>query len=299
MNGLVDVFTGVFTALVTPFDEDGIDFAAFDRLVEQQIAAGVKGLVPVGTTGEAATLSPREARDLVARTVELAGGRAFVLAGAGSNSTEHAVEAVRTCEAAGADGCLVVTPYYNKPSQDGLIRHYDAVARSTGLPVILYSVPGRCGVEIAPDTAARLAERHPNIVGIKEAGGRAERISDLRAACGPDFIIHSGDDGLTLPFLAVGAVGVTSVVSNYAPEEMVELVAAWHRGDVETALSLHGRIHALAKAMFIESNPVPVKEALALRRQMAGTVRAPLAPLTPDSRSVLVAALDRFAGGNG
>jgi 4-hydroxy-tetrahydrodipicolinate synthase len=298
MNGLIDVFTGVFTALVTPFDEDGIDFAAFDRLVEQQIAAGVKGLVPVGTTGEAATLTPQEARNLVARTVEVARGRAFVLAGAGSNNTEHAMEAARACEAAGADGCLVVTPYYNKPSQDGLMRHYDAVARSTGLPVVLYSVPGRCGVEIAPDTAARLAERHSTIVGIKEAGGRAERISDLRAACGPDFIIHSGDDGLTLPFLAVGAVGVTSVVSNYAPEEMVALVAAWHRGDMETALSLHERIHALAKAMFIESNPVPVKEALALRQQMAGTVRAPLAPLTPDSRSALVAALEQFAGAN-
>ncbi len=299
MNGLIDVFTGVFTALVTPFDEDGIDFAAFDRLVEQQIAAGVKGLVPVGTTGEAATLSAQEARKLVARTVELARGRAFVLAGAGSNNTVHAVEAVRACEAAGADGCLVVTPYYNKPSQDGLMQHYDAVARSTGLPVMLYSVPGRCGVEIAPDTAARLAERHLNIVGIKEAGGRAERVSDLRAACGPDFIIHSGDDGLTLPFLAVGAVGVTSVVSNYAPEEMVALVAAWHRHDMETALSLHERIHALAKAMFIEGNPVPIKAALALRRQMAGTVRAPLAPLSPDSRSTLVAALERFAGRNG
>jgi len=299
MNGLIDAFTGVFTALVTPFDEDGIDFAAFDRLVEQQIAAGVKGLVPVGTTGEAATLSSQETGELVARTVELARGRAFVLAGAGSNNTSHAVDAARACEAAGADGCLVVTPYYNKPSQDGLMLHYDAVARSTGLPVVLYSVPGRCGVEIAPDTAARLAERHPNIVGIKEAGGRAERVSDLRVACGPNFIIHSGDDGLTLPFLAVGAVGVTSVVSNYAPEEMVALVAAWHRRDMEAALVLHERIHALAKALFIEGNPVPIKAALALRRQMEETVRAPLAPLRQDSRSTLVVALEHFAGRDG
>lgn len=295
MSELSDIFTGVFTALVTPFNEQGIDYAAFDRLVEQQIAAGVKGLVPVGTTGEAATLSRDEATALIARTVELANGQVFVLAGAGSNNTAHAVEAARACEAAGADGCLVVTPYYNRPSQDGLIRHYDAVAKSTGLPVMLYSVPGRCGVEIAPDTASRLSELHRNIVGIKEAGGRTERISDLRAACGHEFIIHSGDDGLTLPFLAAGALGVTSVLSNYAPAEMVELVAAWHRRDTLGALALHDRIHALAKAMFIESNPVPVKEALAMRRQMTGTVRSPLAPLGPNSRATLVAALEQFA----
>ncbi|HEV2515394.1 MAG TPA: 4-hydroxy-tetrahydrodipicolinate synthase [Devosia sp.] len=296
MSGLNDVFTGVFTALVTPFGPEGIDFAAFDQLVEEQIAAGVKGLVPVGTTGEAATLSSTEANALVQRTVQIASGRAFVLAGAGSNSTAHAVEAVRACEAAGADGCLVVTPYYNKPSQDGLERHYDAVAASTDLPIVLYSVPGRCGVEIEPDTAKRLFERHDNIVGIKEAGGRAERISELRAACGPNFVIHSGDDGLTLPFLALGAIGVTSVLSNYAPAEMVALVAAWHRGDTSAALALHERIFALARAMFIESNPVPIKQALALRQQMAGTVRAPLAPLRPESLSALIAALEQFAG---
>lgn len=295
---LTTAFTGVFTALVTPFDDNGIDYPAFDRLVELQLAAGIKGLVPVGTTGEAATLSPDEAAALVARTVKLAAGRAFVLAGAGSNSTEHAVDAIRACEAAGADGCLVVTPYYNRPSQAGLERHYDAVAAATGLPIMLYSVPGRCGVEIAPETAARLHARHNHIFGIKEAGGRAERISDLRAACGPDFVLHSGDDALTLPFLSLGALGVTSVVSNYAPEEMVALVAAWHRGDHATALALHDRIFALAKALFIEGNPVPVKEALALRQQMAGTVRAPLAPLAPASRTTLVAALDEFAGAN-
>ena len=295
MSTLSTAFTGVFTALVTPFDEKGINYAAFDRLVELQIAAGIKGLVPVGTTGEAATLSPDEAAALVARTVKLAQGRAFVLAGAGSNNTSHAVAAARACEAAGADGCLVVTPYYNRPSQAGLERHYDAIAEATDLPIMLYSVPGRCGVEIAPETAASLAQRHSHIFGIKEAGGRAERISELRAACGPDFILHSGDDALALPFMSVGASGVTSVVSNYAPKEMVALVDAWHRGDHATALALHDRIFALAKALFIEGNPVPVKEALALRGQMSGSVRAPLAPLTPSSRTTLVAALDRFA----
>ncbi|KRA52981.1 4-hydroxy-tetrahydrodipicolinate synthase [Devosia sp. Root635] len=295
---LTTAFTGVFTALVTPFDENGIDYPAFDRLVESQLAAGIKGLVPVGTTGEAATLSTDEAAALVARTVKLAAGRAFVLAGAGSNSTEHAIEAAKACEAAGADGCLVVTPYYNRPSQAGLERHYDAVATAIGLPIMLYSVPGRCGVEIAPETAARLHARHGHIFGIKEAGGRSERISDLRAACGPDFVLHSGDDALALPFMALGALGVTSVVSNYAPEEMVALVAAWHRGDHATALALHDRIFALAKALFIEGNPVPVKEALALRHQMAGTVRAPLAPLAAASRTTLAAALEEFARAN-
>lgn len=298
MNNLTTAFTGVFTALVTPFDENGIDYAAYDRLVELQIAAGIKGLVPVGTTGEAATLSSDEAAALIARTVKLVQGRAFVLAGAGSNDTAHAIEAARACEAAGADGCLVVTPYYNRPSQAGLERHYDAIAKATGLPIMLYSVPGRCGVEIAPETAANLAQRNKNIFGIKEAGGRVERISELRAACGPDFVLHSGDDALALPFMSVGALGVTSVVSNYAPREMVALVAAWHRGDQATALALHDRIFALAKALFIEGNPVPVKEALALRRQMSGSVRAPLAPLTASSRSTLVAALDQFAAAN-
>lgn len=296
MTELSQAFAGVFTALVTPFDDNGIDYAAFDRLVELQIAAGVKGLVPVGTTGEAATLSRDEATALVARTVRLAKGRAFVLAGAGSNNTAQAVEAAQACQDAGADGCLVVTPYYNRPSQAGLERHFDAVAEATALPIMLYSVPARCGVEIAPETARALARRHQNIIGIKEAGGRTERVGDLRAACGPDFIIHSGDDALTLPFLSVGALGVTSVVSNYAPEAMVALVAAWHRGDTTTALAIHDHVFALAKALFIEGNPVPVKEALALRQQMAGTVRAPLAPLTEASRQTLAAALKQFAG---
>jgi 4-hydroxy-tetrahydrodipicolinate synthase len=296
MSELSQAFAGVFTALVTPFNGDSIDFAAYDRLVETQIEAGVKGLVPVGTTGEAAALSREEANELVARTVRLARGRVFVLAGAGSNNTALAVEAARACDAAGADGCLVVTPYYNRPSQAGLIRHFDAVAQATSKPIMLYSVPGRCGVEIAPETAALLAERHSNIFGIKEAGGHAERVTELRAACGPDFIIHSGDDGLTLPFLSMGATGVTSVVSNYAPEAMVELVAAWQRGDTATALAIHDKVFALAKAMFIEGNPVPIKEALALRQQMSSAVRAPLAPLAAANRQILSAALDRFAG---
>lgn len=294
MANMIETFSGVFTALVTPFDDAEIDFAAYDNLVERQIAAGIRGLVPVGTTGEAATLEAEEAIALIRRTVAIADGKAFVLAGTGSNNTAHAVVAARAAEAAGADGCLVVTPYYNKPSQEGLLLHYGAVARSTGLPIVLYSVPGRCGVEIAPETAAQLAETHGNIVGIKEAGGRSERISDLRALCGEDFVIHSGDDALTLPFLSVGAHGVTSVVSNYAPKEMVAMLDAWRRGEHHVALALHQRIHALSKAMFVEGNPVPVKQALAIRQLMSGSVRAPLAPLGASSRIILERALAAF-----
>jgi len=296
MASMIDRFSGVFTALVTPFSDNGIDYDAYDRLLETQIDAGIKGLVPVGTTGEAATLEKDEVAALIRHTVRRVAGRAFVLAGAGSNNTQHAVDAARMAADAGADGCLVVTPYYNKPSQDGLILHYAAIAEAVSTPIMLYSVPGRCGVEIAVETAAALAAAHANIIGIKEAGGRAERISDLRAACGEDFVIHSGDDGLTLPFLAVGAHGVTSVISNYAPQAMVALVRAWESGDLTEALVWHERVHALAKGMFVESNPVPVKFALALRQKMNGDVRAPLAPLRPTSRTALISALEVFDG---
>ena len=226
-----DRWAGVFTALVTPFRDGEIDLPAFDALVERQIAAGVAGLVPVGTTGEAATLSDAEAVGLIERTVRIAAGRVLVVAGAGSNDTGKTVAKVRAAEKAGADAVLVVTPYYNKPTQAGLIAHYDAVAAATGRPVMLYSVPGRCGVEIAPSTCAELMARRANVFVIKEAGGSVERVTRLRAACGDDLIVHSGDDGLTLPFLALGAAGVTSVVANVAPEAMVALVAAWRRGD--------------------------------------------------------------------
>ena len=291
---LAERFTGVFTALVTPFVEGKVDFAAFEALVKEQLAAGVAGLVPVGTTGEAVTLEKEEIAEIIRRTVALADGRAFVLAGTGSNSTRKTVEMTELAETCGADGCLVVTPYYNKPSQAGLVDHYAAVAAATHLPIVLYSVPGRCGVEIAPDTAAKLARRFFNVIGIKEAGGRCERVSELRLACGHDFIIHSGDDAMTLPFLALGASGVTSVVANYAPVEMVALLDAWRRGDRIEALRLHDRLYDLAKAMFLVGNPVPIRTALAIKGRMAETFREPLVPMTARQRKELVASLERF-----
>lgn len=294
MNTLADRFKGVFTALITPFKDGAVDFPAYDALVARQLEAGVAGLVPVGTTGEAATLSEEEAEALIARTVKLAEGRALILAGAGANDTNKAIERAKRAEAAGADALLVVTPYYNKPSQAGLVAHYAAVAESTSLPIVLYSVPGRCGVEIAPETCAALMERCGNIVAIKEAGGDAARVTKLRAACGDRLIVHSGDDALTLPFLSLGAVGVTSVVSNVAPREMVAMVNAWHTGDIAGALKLHEMIAELTDSMFIESNPGPVKAALALSNLAGPEMRLPMVPVSDQTRQRLTGILTRF-----
>jgi 4-hydroxy-tetrahydrodipicolinate synthase len=286
--------SGVFTALVTPFRGGAIDAPALERLIAAQLAAGVAGLVPVGTTGEAATLSEAEADEVIRITVAAAKGRAFVMAGTGSNATALAVAKAKRAEALGADGILVVTPYYNKPSQDGLFDHFAAIAEAVTIPIMLYSVPGRTGVEIAPATAARLAKAYPHIVGIKEAGGRTERITELRRALGEDFVIHSGDDGLTLPFLAVGADGVTSVASNLLPREIVALCAAWSRGEVREARRLHQALFDVTGHLFIESNPVPVKTALARSGAISAEVRAPLAALRPENLKALEASLAAF-----
>ncbi|HLP69097.1 MAG TPA: 4-hydroxy-tetrahydrodipicolinate synthase [Rhizobium sp.] len=295
MQDLAQRFKGVFTALVTPFKNGSVDIAAFDALVERQLSAGVTGLVPVGTTGEAATLSDDEAVELIARTAALARGRALVVAGAGANNTRNAVEKAKAAEAAGADALLVVTPYYNKPTQAGLIAHYGAVAEATNLPIMLYSVPGRCGVEIAPETCAALAERYANIVAIKEAGGNPGRVTALRRNCGNDLIIHSGDDGLTLPFLSLGACGVTSVVANVAPREMVAMVKAWENGDTSLALALNDIIAELTEGMFIESNPGPVKAALALSNLAGPELRLPMVPVSDANRERLTGILGRYS----
>lgn len=275
-------FNGVFTALVTPFTETGdIDWNAFDRLIDRQLEAGIAGLVPVGTTGEAATLDDDEALSVIAHTVKRAGNSAYVLAGTGSNVTKKTIAATKRATDAGAHGVLLITPYYNKPTQEGLVAHFSAVAEATPLDVMLYSVPGRTGVAIAPETAATLAQAHRNIVAIKEAGGDPARVTALRAACGPDFVVHCGDDGLALPFFSLGASGLTSVLSNFKPAEVVALYRAWAEGRREEALALHERLAPLASAMFVESSPSPVKRALALAGAMSDHVRLPLVPLSP------------------
>jgi 4-hydroxy-tetrahydrodipicolinate synthase len=281
MNSIDQRLSGVFTALVTPFEENGsLDLDALDALINAQLAAGVAGLVPVGTTGEAPTLNDAERTQVIQRTVDRAAGKAFVLAGTGANDTTKAVAWTRQAEELGVDGCLVVAPYYNKPTQQGLLAYFGAVAECTSLPIVLYSVPGRCGIEIAADTAAALHHKYSNIVGIKEAGGTVDRVTEIRKSCGKDFLIQSGDDGLTLPFLAVGAIGVISVVSNLAPELMIDLLAAWREGRTDDARDIHDRVSNLASAMFIESSPVPVKAALAMDGRMQSTVRSPLVPLS-------------------
>ena len=286
--------SGVFTALVTPMNGGEVDLDAFDRLVTTQLAAGVHGLVPVGTTGEAATLSGAEISHLLRLTVARAAGQVFVMAGVGSNATRATIENAQRAADLGVDGLLVVTPYYNKPSQAGLFDHFAAVATAVDLPIVLYSVPGRTGVELAAETAGRLTRAYPNIVGIKEAGGRSERVTELRLAGGPAFVVQSGDDALTLPFLSLGAAGVISVASNLVPNEMVSLYQAWKAGDTALALEIHEGIFDLVRHLFIESNPVPVKAALAARTLISAEVRAPLGRLQAASQVSLSDSLARF-----
>jgi 4-hydroxy-tetrahydrodipicolinate synthase len=280
-------FSGTYTAIVTPFKDDRVDVPALEGLIRRQIRAGVDGIVPVGTTGESPTLSFEEHIEVIRLAVKFARGKIKVIAGTGGNSTSEAIYLTRAAEEAGADGSLQVAPYYNKPTQEGLYQHFRAVAQATRLPILLYSIPSRCGVEIGVETVARLARDCPNVVGIKEAGGNVDRVSQLRAAVGPAFTILSGDDALTLPFLAVGAHGVVSVASNIIPNGVASLVAAYRRGQTALALKLHTRYYALFRDLFIETNPAPVKAALAMLGQITGDLRLPLVPLSPANRARL------------
>jgi 4-hydroxy-tetrahydrodipicolinate synthase len=285
------MFTGTYTAIVTPFKGGNIDELALERLIKAQIKAGVDGIVPVGTTGESPTVSYEEHVQIIELAVEFAAGRVRTLAGTGANSTEEAVYLTQCAEKAGAEGSLQVAPYYNKPSQEGLFQHFREVARQTKLPIVLYSIPGRCGVEIGVETVRRLARECKNIVGIKEAGGNPDRVSQLRATLGRRFEIMSGDDSLTLPFMAVGAQGVISVASNVIPGPVAKMVKAFAAGNVRAALKLHQQYYALFKDLFIETNPVPVKAALAMMGQIEEEYRLPLVPMSAKNREALRAAL--------
>ena len=274
------MFRGTFTALVTPFADNAVDEAAFQRLIENQITGGVTGIVPVGTTGESPTLTHQEHLRVIELAVQFAAGRCAVIAGTGSNSTAEAIEMTVEASNIGADGALLVAPYYNKPSQEGLYLHFKALADSCDLPLVLYSIPGRCGVAIEASTVGRLASDCPTIVGIKEAGGDVNRVSALRAQVPETFDILSGDDGLTLPFMAAGAHGVISVASNLIPGEVANLVSTYGYGDTAKALEIHERLYQLFKDLFIEPNPVPIKTALAWAGQMNADVRLPLCGMT-------------------
>jgi 4-hydroxy-tetrahydrodipicolinate synthase len=288
------MFRGIFTALVTPFRNGAIDVAAFEKLIDNQIAAGISGVVAVGTTGESPTLSHEEREELIRVAIATAKERCQVLAGTGSNATQHAVADTKMAEKLGADGGLLVAPYYNKPSQEGLFRHFKTIADATSLPIMLYNIPGRCGVDIAPDTVTRLAKECSNIVSIKEASGSVERISELRARLPESFTILSGDDSLTLPFMSVGAVGVVSVASNLFPAKVCALVRAYECGDAKLAFNLHHKMFPLFKDLFIEPNPVPVKTALGWRGAMSGEVRLPLCEMSESSQARLRKTLEAF-----
>ena len=288
------MFRATFTALVTPFRNGGIDAAAFEKLIESQIAAGIRGVVAVGTTGESPTLSHEERQELIGLAVATAKKRCQVLAGTGSNATQHAVADTKMAEKLGADGALLVAPYYNKPSQEGLFRHFKTIADATALPIMLYNIPGRCGVDIVSDTVTRLAKECRNIVTIKEASGSVERVSELRVRLPESFTTLSGDDSLTLPFMSVGAVGVVSVASNLFPAEVCALVRAYECGDAKLALNLHRKMFPLFKDLFIEPNPVPVKTALSWRGAMSGEVRLPLCEMNEANQARLRRTLEEF-----
>jgi 4-hydroxy-tetrahydrodipicolinate synthase len=285
------MFTGTYTAIVTPFNQGDIDQPALKKLIDRQVRAGVDGIVPVGTTGESPTVSYEEHIEIVAASVKYAARRIKVMAGTGGNSTSEAIYLTQEAEKAGADASLQVAPYYNKPTQEGLFQHFREVARNTKLPIILYSIPSRCGVEIGVDTVRRLVRECRNVLGIKEAGGTPDRVSQLRAALGPRFVILSGDDSLTLPFMAVGAQGVVSVVSNLLPREIARMVRLFAQGQTKAALKIHHRYYPVFKDLFIETNPVPIKAALAMVGQIREEYRLPLVPMSPKNRAVLAATL--------
>ena len=288
------MFRGTFTALVTPFLNGGIDDSAFNKLIETQIAAGISGVVAIGTTGESPTLSHEEREQVIRLSVATANKRCLVLAGTGSNATQHAIADTKLAEKLGVDGALLVAPYYNKPSQEGLFRHFKAIADATSLPIMLYNIPGRCSVDILPEAVAHLAKECRNIISIKEASGSVERVGDLRRRLPESFTILSGDDSLTLPFMAVGAAGVVSVASNLFPSQVCALVRACESGDLKSAATLHRKLLPLFKDLFIEPNPVPVKTALGWRGSMSGEVRLPLCEMSEANQDRLRKTLEEF-----
>lgn len=287
-------FTGAFTAITTPFGPDGktIDTARLKDQLEFQARGGIRGIVVAGTTGESPTLADDEYRALVDRCIALGRSlRMLVIVGTGSNSTAHAIELQHAAAQAGADGTLSVNPYYNKPTQEGLYQHFAAVADAASIPVMLYNIPGRTGVALAPATVERL-NRHQNIVAVKEATGSTDSASEILTRC-PGMALLSGDDSMTLPFAAVGGVGVVSVVSNLVPDKVSRLCAAFQDGKWRDALALHRELFDLCRAMFLETNPIPIKAAMKMLGRDSGAIRLPMTPASPATTEAVSAALTR------
>jgi len=288
-------FQGSFVAMVTPFRDGKVDEAKLRELVEFHVTHGTDGLIPCGTTGESPTLSHDEHKRVVETVIEAARGRIKVVAGTGSNSTSEAIDLTKHAERAGANGALVVNPYYNKPTQEGLYRHYRAVAESVTIPIVAYNIQSRTAVNVEPDTLARLVRDVRNIVGVKEASGSLDQMSQVILACGPDFSVLSGDDNITLPLLAIGGSGVISVIANILPRETSDMVHAALDGDWKRARDLHYRLFPLARAAFLETNPIPIKEAMAMAGMIEPEFRLPMCRMSDANRAQLRAILKAYA----
>jgi len=287
------MFQGVYTALITPFKDGKIDFESLGKLVESQYKAGVDGIVPCGSTGESSTLSHEEHEIAVEFCVKAAKGKMKVLAGTGSNSTDEAIRLTKSAEAAGCDGALVVSPYYNRPTQKGLYLHFKAVADAVDIPIILYNIAGRTGVNITPETMDKLAKDCKNIIGVKEASGSLDQMSAIKSLI-PDFELISGDDALTLPLLSIGGCGVISVIANILPKETAALVKAFNKGNISEAQKIHYKLLPLVKTMFVETNPIPIKTAASLLGLCSGDLRLPMCEPEDANKSKIKKALKDF-----
>lgn len=285
------MFEGVFTALVTPFKNGKIDYDSVAAIIEHQIAGGVDGVVPMGTTGESPTVSYEEHEEFIVRVVTLVNKRIKVIAGTGSNSTDEAIYLSKAAQDAGVDGVLLVNPYYNKPPQRGLIAHFESVAQSINIPVILYNIPGRTGVNFLPESVAQLIQRVPNIVAMKEASGDINQMMNLVEMCGNSITLLSGDDNLLLPVLAIGGKGIISVISNLLPNDVKAVVTNYNNGNLEEAKRLFYKLLPLCRAMFYETNPIPIKAAMAMAGFCSSEMRLPLVPLSADNQERLKKAL--------
>jgi len=288
------MFKGSSVAIVTPFKNGQVDEKTLRDLIEFQIKNGSSGIVPCGTTGESATLSFEEHERVIEITIEQVNKRVSVIAGTGSNSTDEAIILTKQAASSGADASLQVSPYYNRPTQKGLYEHFKAVADSVKIPIILYNIAARTGVNIEPETIAKLSNDCKNIVAVKEASGNLEQMSRIKALCPANFELVSGDDGLTLPVLSIGGVGIISVVSNIVPRDVADMVSAYELGDIRKAQSLHYKLLPLIKAMFIETNPIPVKTALGLMGMCEPDLRLPMCALSPDNLEKVKKALKDY-----
>ncbi|MBN2161289.1 MAG: 4-hydroxy-tetrahydrodipicolinate synthase [Spirochaetes bacterium] len=285
------MFEGVYTAMITPFRDGSIDYQALEKLVARQIENGVDGVVPMGTTGESPTVSFDEHKEFVRRVVKLVGKRVKVIAGTGANSTEEAIWLSREAEEAGVDGVLQVNPYYNKPTQRGLIAHFESVAKAIGIPVVLYNIPGRTGVNFLPASVRELINRVDNVVAMKEASGDIIQMMELHELCGDRLTILSGDDNILLPFMSIGGRGIISVLSNLLPADVKNVVTFFNQGKIEDARKQFYRLLPLCRAMFLETNPIPVKAAMAMAGHCTDDLRLPLVPLSDENRAKLRKAL--------